>query len=66
LTCAENLEKGIEMIEDAKRQWLITSIESGYEILKRSQINRSLWPFWESGLYYLRVRYYDPTIGRFI
>ena len=38
LTCAENLEKGIEMIKDAKRQWLIAAIESGYEIPEPSAL----------------------------
>lgn len=32
LTCADNLEKGMEMLEDAKRQWLMSALESGYEI----------------------------------
>jgi len=32
ITCAENLEKGIEMLEDAKKQWFIAALESEYEI----------------------------------
>ncbi len=32
ITCAEDLKKGIEMMEDAKKQWLIAAMESGYEI----------------------------------
>ncbi|MDD3851900.1 MAG: toxin-antitoxin system HicB family antitoxin [Bacillota bacterium] len=32
ITCAESLEKGIEMLEDAKKQWFIAALESGYEI----------------------------------
>jgi len=32
ITCAEDLEKGIEILEDAKKQWLITALESEYEI----------------------------------
>lgn len=32
LTCADQLEKGIEMLDDAKKQWLITALEEGYEI----------------------------------
>jgi len=32
LTCADNLEKGMEMLEDAKKQWLMAALESGYEI----------------------------------
>lgn len=32
LTCADNLEKGMELIKDAKKQWLMTALESGYEI----------------------------------
>jgi len=38
LTCAENLEKGMEMIRDAKRQWLIAALESGYEIPEPSAL----------------------------
>ncbi len=38
LTCAENLEKGMEMIKDAKRQWLMSAIESGYEIAEPSAL----------------------------
>jgi len=32
LTCTNNLEKGMELIEDAKKQWLVAALESGYEI----------------------------------
>jgi len=32
LTCTDNLEKGIKMLEDAKKQWFIAALESGYEI----------------------------------
>lgn len=32
LTCADSLEKGMEMLEDAKKQWLMAALESGYEI----------------------------------
>lgn len=32
LTCADSLEKGMEMIEDAKKQWLTAALENGYEI----------------------------------
>lgn len=32
LTCADSLEKGMELIKDAKKQWLIAALESGYEI----------------------------------
>ena len=32
LTCSDQLMKGMEMLEDAKKQWLITALESGYEI----------------------------------
>lgn len=32
LTCTDSLEKGMEMIEDAKRQWLMAALESEYEI----------------------------------
>ncbi|MEN6314945.1 MAG: toxin-antitoxin system HicB family antitoxin [Clostridiaceae bacterium] len=32
LTCAEQLDKGMQMLEDAKKQWLLAALESGYEI----------------------------------
>lgn len=32
LTCADSLESGMELLEDAKKQWLIAALESGYEI----------------------------------
>ncbi len=32
LTCADKLNKGMEMLEDAKKQWLIAAMECGYEI----------------------------------
>lgn len=32
LTCADKLDQGIKMLEDAKKQWLIAAIESGCEI----------------------------------
>ena len=32
LTCSDNLEKGFEMIEDAKKQWLIEALDNGYQI----------------------------------
>jgi len=32
LTCADNLEEGMELINDAKKQWLMAALESGYEI----------------------------------
>jgi len=32
LTIADDLENGMKMIEDAKKQWLIAALESGYEI----------------------------------
>lgn len=32
ITCADNLEEGILMLEDAKRQWLISALEDGYTI----------------------------------
>ena len=32
ITCADKLDQGMEMLEDAKKQWLITAIESGYNI----------------------------------
>ncbi|MDO8685606.1 MAG: toxin-antitoxin system HicB family antitoxin [Clostridiales bacterium] len=31
LTCADQLVKGLEMLDDAKKQWLIAALESGYE-----------------------------------
>ena len=38
LTCADNLVKGMEMIEDAKKQWLIAALESGYDIPEPSTL----------------------------
>ncbi|NJD01131.1 MAG: toxin-antitoxin system HicB family antitoxin [Ruminiclostridium sp.] len=32
LTCADQLDKGMKMLEDAKKQWLTAALESGYEI----------------------------------
>lgn len=32
MTSADNLEKGVEMLEDAKKQWFIAALDSGYEI----------------------------------
>jgi predicted RNase H-like HicB family nuclease len=32
MTCADNLEKGMKMLEDAKKQWFMAALESGYEI----------------------------------
>ena len=32
VTCADQLVKGMEMLEDAKRQWIIAAMESGYDI----------------------------------
>lgn len=32
LTCADRLEQGMEMLEDAKEQWFIAAMESGYKI----------------------------------
>lgn len=32
VTCSGELAKGMEMLEDAKKQWLVAALESGYEI----------------------------------
>lgn len=32
MTCADSLEEGMEMLEDAKKQWLSAALESGYEV----------------------------------
>jgi len=32
ITCADNLEKGMEMLDDAKKQWFMAALENGYEI----------------------------------
>ncbi len=32
LTCTDNLEKGMELIKDAKKQWFMAALESEYEI----------------------------------
>jgi len=34
LTCADNLEKGMELIKDAKKQWLMAALESKYQIME--------------------------------
>ena len=39
ITCAETLEKGLEMIQDAKKSWLMTCIEDGIPIPEPSDIN---------------------------
>lgn len=38
LTCADDLEKGMLMLEDAKRQWLLAAVESGHEIPEPSTL----------------------------
>ncbi|MDP3486498.1 MAG: toxin-antitoxin system HicB family antitoxin [Bacillota bacterium] len=32
VTCSGELANGMEMLEDAKKQWLVAALESGYEI----------------------------------
>lgn len=32
ITCSDQLEKGMKMLEDAKKQWFEAALESGYEI----------------------------------
>lgn len=32
VTCADQLLKGMEMLEDAKKQWIVAAMESGYQI----------------------------------
>lgn len=32
VTCADQLEKGMEMLEDAKDQWIVAAMESGFDI----------------------------------
>lgn len=32
LTCASNLEQGMTMLTDAKKEWIRTALDSGYEI----------------------------------
>lgn len=32
MTCSDQLEKGMEMLEDAKEQWFTAALESGYQI----------------------------------
>ena len=39
LTCTDNLEKGIEMLEDAKKQWFMAALESGYEIPEPNELD---------------------------
>jgi len=39
ITCADDLEKGIEYLEDAKKQWIKSAIENGYEIPEPDSID---------------------------
>lgn len=32
MTCADILDKGMELIKDAKKQWIMAALESNYEI----------------------------------
>jgi predicted RNase H-like HicB family nuclease len=32
ITCADSLGKGMEMLEDAKKQWFIAALDSRYDI----------------------------------
>lgn len=32
ITCVNQLDDGMRMLEDAKKQWIIAALESGYEI----------------------------------
>lgn len=49
LTCADNLEKGMEMLEDAKKQWLTAALESGYEVPEANALEKY------SGQFKLRI-----------
>ncbi len=39
MTCSDDLSIGLQMLEDAKKQWFIAAIESGYEILEPGTVN---------------------------
>jgi antitoxin HicB len=49
LTCSNSLEKGMAMLEDAKKQWIIAALESGYEIPRPDGIDKY------SGQFKLRI-----------
>ena len=38
ITCAENLQQGFEMIEDAKKNWFMACIEEGIPIPEPSRL----------------------------
>lgn len=37
ITCADNLDLGYKLLEDAKEQWIIAALESSYPIKEPSQ-----------------------------
>ena len=49
VTCADQLLKGIEMLEDAKKQWIMAAMESEYEIPEPNAIENY------SGQFKLRI-----------
>ena len=49
ITCCDNLEKGMKMLEDAKKQWITTALESGYYIPEPDEIDNY------SGQFKLRI-----------
>lgn len=38
ITCAENLDEGYAMLEDAKRAWFLSCLENGIEIPKPKEV----------------------------
>lgn len=39
ITCADSLEKGMEMLDDAKKQWFMAALENGYEIPEPNKLD---------------------------
>lgn len=39
LTCASSLDTGMRMLDDAKRQWLMTALENEYEVPEPSKLD---------------------------
>jgi predicted HicB family RNase H-like nuclease len=40
LTCSSNLETGVKLIEDAKKEWILAALEDGYSIPEPSDLEK--------------------------
>lgn len=40
ITCADNIDKGMKLIEDAKKEWISAAIENKYEIPEPNSIEK--------------------------